>query len=157
MFFGCSVEENEKMPAILLNQESQLLSTGKNVNAKIIMQWTILLMREDITRKSSTYSHLEEVEAIGCIFDMTQDEAARQASNFVMDSNLIVKLGHDHNEFIEGVGAYEILLSKLNEAPVTITGGCGQLWYWRKLQSLGIDPKKSSGRSFLTMLSSISL
>ncbi|KAG1835897.1 hypothetical protein DFJ58DRAFT_735409 [Suillus subalutaceus] len=40
----------------------------------------------------SAYSRLEGVEAIGCIFDTTQDEAARQAIGFVAGSDLIVKL-----------------------------------------------------------------
>jgi hypothetical protein len=44
----------------------------------------------------SAYSRLEGVEAIGCIFDTTQDEAARQASGFVVGSDLIVKLINEH-------------------------------------------------------------
>ncbi|KAG1788991.1 hypothetical protein EV424DRAFT_1550437 [Suillus variegatus] len=102
---------------------------------------TILSMREDIARKMSAYSRLEGVEAIGCIFDTTQDEAAGQASGFVTGSNLIVKLINEHQldacsildwvvtatkaqgynisvpQFMGRLGAYEILLSKPNEAP----------------------------------------
>ncbi|KAG1853120.1 hypothetical protein F4604DRAFT_1933415 [Suillus subluteus] len=113
--------------------------TGGNTNQSRAK--TILSMREDIARKLSAYSRLEGVEAIGCIFDTTQDEAARQASSFVAGSNLIVKLINEHQldacaildcvvtatkvkgynismpQFMGGVGAYEILLSKPNEAP----------------------------------------
>ncbi|KAG1764473.1 hypothetical protein EV702DRAFT_1051341, partial [Suillus placidus] len=112
--------------------------TGGNTNQSRAK--TILSMREDIARKLSAYSRLEGVEAIGCIFDTTQDEAARQASGFVVGSDLIVKLINEHQldaraildwvvtatkakgynisvpQFMGGVGAYEILLSKPNEA-----------------------------------------
>ncbi|KAG1809556.1 hypothetical protein EV424DRAFT_1542978 [Suillus variegatus] len=113
--------------------------TGGNTNQSHAK--TILSMREDIASKLSAYSRLEGVEAIGCIFDTTQDEAARQVSGFVVGSDLIVKLINEHQldartildcvvtamkakgynisvpQFIGGVGAYEILLSKPNKAP----------------------------------------
>ncbi|KAG1781381.1 hypothetical protein EV702DRAFT_1193561 [Suillus placidus] len=113
--------------------------TGGNTNQSHTK--TILSMRGDIARKLSAYSRLEGVEAISCIFDTTQDEAARQASGFVVGSDLIVKLINEHQldacaildwvmtatkvkgynismpQFMGGVGAYEILLSKPNEAP----------------------------------------
>ncbi|KAG1895951.1 uncharacterized protein F5891DRAFT_1193572 [Suillus fuscotomentosus] len=68
--------------------------TGGNIDQSRAK--TILSMREDIARKLSAYSRLEGVEAVGCIFDTTQDEAARQASGFVAGSNLIVKLINEH-------------------------------------------------------------
>ncbi|KAG2158538.1 uncharacterized protein EDB93DRAFT_1100220 [Suillus bovinus] len=68
--------------------------TGGNIDQSRAK--TILSMREDIARKLSTYSHLEGVEAIGCIFDTTQDEAAQQVSGFVAGSDLIVKLINEH-------------------------------------------------------------
>ncbi|KAG1748857.1 uncharacterized protein EDB91DRAFT_1244668 [Suillus paluster] len=113
--------------------------TGDNTNQSRAK--TILSMREDIARKLSAYSRLEGIEIISCIFDTTQDEAARQASGFVAGSDLIVKLINEHQldaraildwvvtttkvkgynisvpQFMGGVGAYEILLSKPNEAP----------------------------------------
>ncbi|KAG1792508.1 uncharacterized protein HD556DRAFT_1309322 [Suillus plorans] len=113
--------------------------TGSNTNQSRAK--TISSMREDIARKLSAYSRLEGVEAISCIFDTTQDEAARQASSFVAGSDLIVKLINEHQldaraildwvvtamkakgynisvpQFMGGVGAYKILLSKPNEAP----------------------------------------
>ncbi|KAG2159208.1 uncharacterized protein EDB93DRAFT_1099618 [Suillus bovinus] len=68
--------------------------TGSNIDQ--LRAKTILSMREDIARKLSAYSHLEGVEAVGCIFDTTQDEAARQVSGFVAGSDLIVKLINEH-------------------------------------------------------------
>ncbi|KAG2075015.1 hypothetical protein BDR04DRAFT_1115053 [Suillus decipiens] len=126
-------------------------------NTKQSRAKTILSMREDIARKLSAYSHLKGIEAISCIFNTTQDKAAQQASGFVAGSDFIVKLINEHQldahaildwvvtatkakgynisvpQFMGGVGAYEILLSKPNEAPVTITEGYGQLWYLRTL------------------------
>ncbi|KAG1847085.1 hypothetical protein F4604DRAFT_1688201 [Suillus subluteus] len=49
--------------------------TGSNTNQSHAK--TILSMREDIARKLSAYSRLKGGEAIGCIFDTTQDEAAQ--------------------------------------------------------------------------------
>ncbi|KAG2110410.1 uncharacterized protein F5147DRAFT_652020, partial [Suillus discolor] len=127
-------------------KESEQWDTIRNYsitggNTKQSRAKTILSMREDIARKLSAYSCLEGVEAIGCIFDTTQDEAARQASGFVAGSDFIVKLINEHQldtraildwvvtatkakgynisvpQFMGGVGAYEILLSKPNKAP----------------------------------------
>ncbi|KAG2092924.1 uncharacterized protein F5147DRAFT_779487 [Suillus discolor] len=90
--------------------------TGGNTNQSRAK--TILSMREDIARKLSAYSHLEGVEAVSCIFDTTQDEAAQQASSIVVGSDLISeRLQHICAAVYGGVGAYEILLSKPNEPP----------------------------------------
>ncbi|KAG1859393.1 hypothetical protein C8R48DRAFT_774731 [Suillus tomentosus] len=160
----------------VMAKESEQWDTIRNYsitggNTKQSRAKTILSMREDIARKLSAYSRLEGVEAIGCIFDTTQDEAARQASGFVAGSDFIVKLINKHQldaraildwvvtatkakgynisvpQFMGGVGAYEILLSKPNKAPATVTEGYGQLWYLRTL--FGYRPKAVQWRKLL--------
>ncbi|KAG1844542.1 hypothetical protein DFJ58DRAFT_844035 [Suillus subalutaceus] len=145
--------------------------TGGNTNQSRAK--TILSMREDIARKLSAYSRLEGVEAIGCIFDTTQDEAARQASGFVAGSDLIVKLINEHQldaraildwvvtatkakgynisvpQFMGGVGAYEILLSKPNEAPRDRYRRIWPIMVLEHTSKFGYQPKAVQWRKLL--------
>ncbi|KAG1852301.1 hypothetical protein DFJ58DRAFT_841949 [Suillus subalutaceus] len=145
--------------------------TGGNTNQSRAK--TILSMREDIARKLSAYSRLEGVEAIGCIFDTTQDEAARQASGFVAGSDLIVKLINEHQldaraildwvmtatkakgynisvpQFMGGVGAYEILLSKPNEAPCDHYRRIWPIMVLEHTSKFGYQPKAVQWRKLL--------
>ncbi|KAG1745672.1 hypothetical protein EDB19DRAFT_1826667 [Suillus lakei] len=145
--------------------------TGGNTNQSRAK--TILSMREDIARKLSAYSRLEGVEAIGCIFDTTQDKAARQASGFVTGSDLIVKLINEHQldaraildwvvmatkakgynisvpQFMGGVGAYEILLSKPNEAPRDRYRRIWPIMVLEHTSKFGYQPKAVQWRKLL--------
>ncbi|KAG1876141.1 hypothetical protein C8R48DRAFT_669336 [Suillus tomentosus] len=145
--------------------------TGGNIDQSRAK--TILSMREDIARKLSAYSRLEGVEAVGCIFDTTQDEAARQASGFVAGSDLIVKLINEHQldaraildwvvtatkakgynisipQFMGGVGAYEILLSKPNEAPRDHYRRIWPIMVLEKTSKFGYRPKAVQWRKLL--------
>ncbi|KAG1874039.1 hypothetical protein C8R48DRAFT_669671 [Suillus tomentosus] len=145
--------------------------TGGNIDQSRAK--TILSMREDIARKLSAYSRLEGVEAVGCIFDTTQDEAARQASGFVAGSDLIVKLINEHQldaraildwvvtatkakgynisipQFMGGVGAYEILLLKPNEAPRDCYRRIWPIMVLEKTSKFGYRPKAVQWRKLL--------
>ncbi|KAG2086314.1 uncharacterized protein F5147DRAFT_659235 [Suillus discolor] len=145
--------------------------TGGNIDQSRAK--TILSMREDIARKLSAYSRLEGVEAVGCIFDTTQDEAARQASGFIAGSDLIVKLINEHQldahaildwvvtatkvkgynisipQFMGGVGAYEILLSKPNEAPRDCYRRIWPIMVLKKTSKFGYRPKAVQWRKLL--------
>ncbi|KAG1855015.1 hypothetical protein F4604DRAFT_1932455 [Suillus subluteus] len=145
--------------------------TGGNTNQSCAK--TILSMREDIARKLSAYSRLEGVEAIGCIFDTTQDEAARQVSGFVVGSDFIVKLINEHQldaraildwvvtamkakgynismpQFTGGVGAYEILLSKPNEAPRDRYRRIWPIMVLEHTSKFGYQPKAVQWRKLL--------
>ncbi|KAG2079723.1 uncharacterized protein F5147DRAFT_784806 [Suillus discolor] len=140
--------------------------TGGNTNQSRAK--TILSMREDIARRLSAYSRLEGVEAVGCIFDTTQDEAARQASGFVTGSNLTVNLINEHQldaraildlvsegynisvpQFMGGVGAYEILLSKLNEPPHDCYRRIWPIMVLENTSKFGYRPKAVQWRKLL--------
>ncbi|KAG0696604.1 hypothetical protein DFH29DRAFT_879272 [Suillus ampliporus] len=84
------------------------------------------------------YSRLEGIEVIGCVFDTTPDEAARQASGFVAGSSTFMDIINECQvdarltldwivtaakaknyqlALLQFGGAYDILFSKSSEAP----------------------------------------
>ncbi|KAG1836057.1 hypothetical protein DFJ58DRAFT_735269 [Suillus subalutaceus] len=127
--------------------------TGGNTNQSRAK--TILSMREDIARKLSAYSRLEG------------------ASGFVAGSDLIVKLINEHQldaraildwvvtatkakgynisvpQFMGGVGAYEILLSKPNEAPRDRYRRIWPIMVLEHTSKFGYQPKAVQWRKLL--------
>ncbi|KAG1839414.1 hypothetical protein DFJ58DRAFT_733369 [Suillus subalutaceus] len=98
----------------------------------------VMSTRDALAKRFAAYSRLEGIEVIGCVFDSTPDEAARQASGFVAGSSTFMDVINecqvDAQLALDWIitaakaknyqlamprfgGAYDILFSKPGEAP----------------------------------------
>ncbi|KAG2030165.1 hypothetical protein BDR03DRAFT_987255 [Suillus americanus] len=93
----------------------------------------VISTRDALAKRFAAYSRLEGIEVIGCVFDSTPDEAARQASGFVAGSSTFMDVINERqvdaqlvldwiitaaNSQCRGLGGgYDILFSKPGEAP----------------------------------------
>ncbi|KAG1877151.1 hypothetical protein C8R48DRAFT_669117 [Suillus tomentosus] len=98
----------------------------------------VMSTRDALAKRFAAYSRLEGIEVIGCVFDSTPDEAARQASSFVAGSSTFMDVINERQVDAQLAldwiitaakaknyqlamprfgGAYDILFSKPGEAP----------------------------------------
>ncbi|KAG1880160.1 hypothetical protein F4604DRAFT_1679260 [Suillus subluteus] len=108
-------------------------ASNNRLRASIVMS-----TRDALAKHFAAYSRLEGIEVIGCVFDSTPDEVARQASGFVAGSSTFMDLINERQVDAQLTldwiitaakaknyqlampwfgGAYDILFSKPGEAP----------------------------------------
>ncbi|KAG1728535.1 hypothetical protein EDB19DRAFT_2027946, partial [Suillus lakei] len=118
----------------------------------------------------ATYSRLEGIEVIGCVFDSTPDEAARQASGFVAGSSTFMDVINERQVDAQLAldwiitaakaknyqlamprfgGAYDILFSKPGEAPWDRYRRIWLVMVLEKLEQFGYKTKSVQWRKLL--------
>ncbi|KAG2144234.1 hypothetical protein DEU56DRAFT_754299 [Suillus clintonianus] len=130
----------------------------------------VMSTRDALAKRFAAYSRLEGIEVIGCVFDSTPDEAARQASGFVAGSSTFMDLINERQVdarlaldwIITAVkvknyqlvlprfsGAYDILFSKPGEAPRDRYRHIWSVMVLEKLEQFGYKPKSVQWRKLL--------
>ncbi|KAG1817904.1 hypothetical protein EV424DRAFT_1540263 [Suillus variegatus] len=130
----------------------------------------IMSTRDALAKRFAAYSRLEGIEVIGCVFDSTPDEAARQASGFVAGSSTFMDLINERQVDAQLAldwiitaakaknyqlamprfgGAYDILFSKPGEAPRDRYRRIWPVMVLEKLEQFGYKTKSVQWRKLL--------
>ncbi|KAG1784800.1 uncharacterized protein HD556DRAFT_1451367 [Suillus plorans] len=130
----------------------------------------VMSTRDALAKRFAAYSRLEGIEVIGCVFDSTPDEAARQASGFVAGSSTFMDLINERQvdaclalDWIITAakaknyqlvlprfsGAYDILFSKPGEAPRDRYRRIWSVMVLEKLEQFGYKTKSVQWQKLL--------
>ncbi|KAG1836439.1 hypothetical protein DFJ58DRAFT_734968 [Suillus subalutaceus] len=130
----------------------------------------VMSTRDALAKCFAAYSRLEGIEVIGCVFDSTPDEAARQASGFVAGSSTFMDVINarqvDAQLALDWIitaakaknyqlamprfgGAYDILFSKPGEAPRDRYRRIWPVMVLEKLEQFGYKTKSVQWRKLL--------
>ncbi|KAG1888874.1 uncharacterized protein F5891DRAFT_987757 [Suillus fuscotomentosus] len=95
---------------------------------------SIVMSTRDALAKHVTYSHLEGIEVIGCVFDSTPDEVARQALGFVAGSSTFMDVINERQVDAQLALDWIITAANLVKPHGTVTD-------WRKLLDVAYQNK----------------
>ncbi|KAG0695551.1 hypothetical protein DFH29DRAFT_879973 [Suillus ampliporus] len=108
---------------------------------------SIVMSTRDMLTKCVTYSRLEGIEVIGCVFNMTPDKAACQASGFVAGSSTFMDIINECQ--VDACLALDWIVTAANEAPQDCYQCIWPVMVLEKLEQFSYKTKSVQWRKLL--------